>query len=67
MLTYAELQGDFILLRPIQPGDAEAAFPLAHDDRVTRTLIWDGPTTQEVLTEAYERFSDIWQQEGSYH
>ena len=67
MPTYAELQGDLIRLRPIQSGDAKAAFPLAHDDRVTRTLIWDGPTTQEVLTEAYERFSGQWQQGDTYH
>ena len=67
MLTYAEIRGDLIRIRPIQPSDAEAAFPLAHDDRVTRTLIWDGPTSLKVLAEAYEKFSDQWQQGDNYH
>ncbi|MQG75880.1 MAG: GNAT family N-acetyltransferase [SAR202 cluster bacterium] len=67
MPTYAELEGNLIRLQPIQSGDAKAAFLLAHDDRVTRTLIWDGPTTQEVLTEAYERFSGQWHQGDTYH
>ena len=67
MPTYAELQGNLIRLRPIQPDDAEVAFPLAHDDRVTRTLIWDGPTSLKVLADAYEKYSDQWQQGDTYH
>ena len=66
-LTYAELQGDLIRLRPIQPDDAEVAFPLAHDDRVNRMLIWDGPTSLKVLAEAYEKYSIQWQQSDTYH
>jgi RimJ/RimL family protein N-acetyltransferase len=64
--TPTELQGDLIRLRPIQSEDAEAAFPLAHDDRVTRTLVWDGPKSRYDLAEAYKRYADMWLQWSTY-
>lgn len=58
--TDIELVGNSVCLRPIRPEDAGAAFPLAQDDRVTRTLLWDGPSSVESLEEGYHRQADLW-------
>jgi RimJ/RimL family protein N-acetyltransferase len=51
--SYVELAGDKVRLRPVQPEDAPTAYPLARDDRVTRTLSWEGPTSVQELAEYY--------------
>lgn len=48
------LEGERVLLRPVQPGDAAAAFPLIHRcEEVTRWLVWDGPANEAELAETY--------------
>ena len=50
----AELVGERARLRPIRVDDAPRAFGLLSDDRVTRTLLWDGPASVEAVSESYQ-------------
>jgi ribosomal-protein-alanine N-acetyltransferase len=53
-LLDVSLEGEQVLLRPVRPGDAAAAFPLIHRcEEVTRWLVWDGPGDEAELAEAY--------------
>lgn len=52
--TDVELVGEQVRLRPLRREDASAAFELLSDDLVTRTLLWDGPSSVEALADAYE-------------
>ena len=56
-----ELVGSRIRLRPIRPEDALGAYGLLVDDQVTRTLLWDGPSSLEELIEAYGRRAEWWE------
>ncbi len=51
--SQVELVGDRVRLRPLSPDDAPVAFELLSDDRVTRTLVWDGPSSLEDLGDSY--------------
>ena len=55
--SHIELTGERAVLRPQSPDDAPAAFRLLSDDRVTRTLLWDGPTSPEALRDYYSASS----------
>ena len=48
-----ELVGDKVRLRPLSRDDAQTAFNLLRDDRVTRTLLWDGPSRIEEIADYY--------------
>ena len=43
-----------IFLQPVQAGDADALFPLVFAQRVTDTLVWDGPESLESFRDALE-------------
>ena len=52
-ITWAVLEGEQVRLRPLDPADAEAAFPLIHErEPILRWLVWGGPTEVSEL-EAY--------------
>lgn len=51
--SHVEITGDKVRLRPVRPEDAPAAYPLLRDDRVVRTLVWEGPTSVEELADGY--------------
>jgi RimJ/RimL family protein N-acetyltransferase len=58
-LETATLLGERVLLRPLLPGDAEAAFDLIHGrHEITDWLLWDGPESLEELAPWYERWAD---------
>ena len=43
-----------VLLRLLEPGDAEILYPLVANRRVTDTLSWDGPVSLDDLREALD-------------
>ncbi len=65
-----ELVGSQIRLRIIRPFDAAAAFDLLRDGVVARTLLWDGPSSESELVDAYQAREQWWQEseesEGSF-
>ena len=51
------LDGERVALVPVEPGHAEALFPLVHGrDEVLRWLIWRGPETVDELAESYQEW-----------
>jgi ribosomal-protein-alanine N-acetyltransferase len=62
-VVWAVLTGEHIRLRPIRSEDAAAAYPLLADDRVTRTILYDGPTSVDDLARDY-RTRGAWWRDG---
>ena len=56
---HVELVGEKVRLRPLSREDAPAAFNLLKDDRVTRAILWDGPSSVEGLGEGYDARSTL--------
>lgn len=53
-LKHAELVGDSVLLRPVDPADVPICFDMVHDRReITDWLIWDGPESIEEIAPWY--------------
>lgn len=53
-LTNAVLTGERVVLEPVRPEDAPAAYGiLAGNDAILRWLVWEGPSCVEELEEAY--------------
>ena len=63
----ADLTGELIHLRPIQAGDAEAAFALLQDDRIISQIDWDGPASVEELTQSYTHQAHRFRLGEAYH
>ena len=53
--TDLELVGKKVRMRSVRPSDAPGAFELLSDKRVTRTLLWDGPSSVDELSDSYTR------------
>ena len=54
VLEEVRLVGDLVVLRPIRPGDAAAAYrSVAGRDEILRWLCWAGPQREEELAEKY--------------
>ena len=65
--TEVELVGEKVRLRCIRPEDAPAAYRLLGNDLITQTILWDGPSSLEELTEGYRRRAEWWQNgDGTY-
>ncbi|UCB43270.1 MAG: GNAT family N-acetyltransferase [Dehalococcoidales bacterium] len=54
-LEHIELVGERVRLRPIKESDAADAYRLLVDDAVLSNLVWDGPTSEAEIAEAYDR------------
>ena len=52
--TAVELVRQNVRLRPFRREDASPAFALLSDDRVSRALLWDGPSSVEALADSYD-------------
>ena len=61
-----ELAGEVICLRPVRREDAGVAYPMVRDDRVTRSIMWDGPASVAELAKAYRERADAWRTGGDY-
>ena len=55
-----------LILRPIQPGDADLLFPLIYHSPVTDTLMWDGPDSLDEYRQGMARRAEKSAQ-GEYH
>jgi RimJ/RimL family protein N-acetyltransferase len=51
--NHIELVGDKITLRPIRESDATDAYNLVTDEAILSCLAWDGPSSQEAISETY--------------
>ncbi len=58
--VWAVLTAEHIRLRPIRSEDAAAAYPLLADDRVTRTILYDGPASVNDLAGDYRTRAAWW-------
>ncbi|MFT5052661.1 MAG: ribosomal-protein-alanine N-acetyltransferase [Chlamydiales bacterium] len=57
VLADAMLEGERVVLRPLVPGDAEAAFPLIHERApVLEWLVWQGPKDVADLRKRFEHW-----------
>ena len=55
-----------LILRPIQPGDADLLFPLIYRSPVTDTLLWDGPDSLDEYRQGMAKRAEKSAQ-GEYH
>jgi len=68
ILAWAELEGEFALLRPVRGADAEHAFSLIHGRReVLDWLIWQGPATITELADHWSHWATPGEVGFRYH
>ena len=68
VLEHVRLEGDKIILRPLEVADVPIAFPLIHHRReVTRWLIWEGPETEDELVPWFENWVQFEEGGENYH
>ncbi len=68
VLSFAHLEGERVLLRPLRPEDAAQAFPMIHErEEVLRWLIWKGPASMLELRRMYGRWLIASEEGDNYH
>ena len=68
VLRNLSLEGERVLLRPVCAEDAEAAFPLIHEQReILDWLVWQGPDDVSELEEVYSRWITTSESGNNYH
>lgn len=68
ILEHVLLEGERVLLRPLEPADVPAAFPLIHHrTAITDWLVWDGPEIPEELVPWYSSWVHVEEDGENYH
>ena len=56
----ADVVGEKVRLRPILTRDASIAYGLLQNERVTQTILWDGPSSLNELTYSFRHRREWW-------